>query len=188
MWQESFEVYVEDKHDLDLKAFFETHSPFAYQDLTARMIETVRKAYWDADEATLTRLLDEYVDSVNTHGVGCSTHTCGNPRLLEYVLERAAETGVPAVELEAFQATVEQAIGIDIESAADAAEAFVRRNEAVSETDLEGFRMTESVDRPETPTDVADGAGPTPWDGLWAGLPVLGALVAWSAWRRRRGV
>ena len=36
MWQESFEVYVEDKHDLDMKAFFDASSPFAFQDITAR--------------------------------------------------------------------------------------------------------------------------------------------------------
>ena len=48
-WQETFEVYVQDKHKLGMEQFFETKSPFAYQDMTARMIETVRKGYWKAD-------------------------------------------------------------------------------------------------------------------------------------------
>ena len=72
MWQESFEVYVEDKHDLDMAAFFDTNSPFAYQDMTARMVETIRKDYWNADDETTARLLREYVDSVVTYGVGCA--------------------------------------------------------------------------------------------------------------------
>ena len=81
MWQESFAVYVEDKHDLGMKAFFDGHSPFAYQDMTGRVAETIRKGYWAADAATEATLLRQYVDSVNTHGVGCSAHTCGNPRV-----------------------------------------------------------------------------------------------------------
>src|SRR5690606_30742556 len=51
MWQEAFEVYVQDKHDLDMREFFETESPYAFQDVAARMLETIRKDYWDADAA-----------------------------------------------------------------------------------------------------------------------------------------
>ena len=80
-WKETFDVYVEDKHNLGMKEFFEQKSPFAYQDITARMLETVRKGYWKADAATQKTLLEEYVASVNRHGVGCAEHTCGNPRL-----------------------------------------------------------------------------------------------------------
>ena len=68
--------------------FFDKSSPFAYQDMTARMLETVRKGYWKADAATEKKLLEEYVASVNQHGVGCAEHTCGNPRLQQYVMER----------------------------------------------------------------------------------------------------
>ena len=49
MWQETFDVYVEDKHELGMKQFFDEKSPFAFQDIAARMIETVRKDYWQAD-------------------------------------------------------------------------------------------------------------------------------------------
>ena len=190
MWQESFEVYVEDKHDLDLKAFFDESSPFAYQDLTARMVETIRKGYWDADDETTARLLTEYVESVATHGVGCAGHTCGNPRLLQYVLDQGAVMNIPS--LETFQTAMEEAIGTDIATAAAAAEAFVRRNEARAEMtltrNLEGFRMDQTIDNaiplsePRPAGQTTDGA----WDALWVGAPLLGFLVVWRI-RRRRG-
>ena len=190
MWQESFAVYVEDKHDLDLKAFFDTQSPFAYQDLTARMVETIRKGYWEADDATRTRLLTEYVENVNTHGVGCAAHTCGNPRLLSYVIEQGRLANIPLPALETFQQAMEEAIGMDIATAAAAAETFVRRNEArpPSLTDnLEGFRMEHSLEEsepvPRRPTLPADEGA---WEGLWVGVPVLGFLIAWRI-RRRHG-
>ena len=92
-WQETFDVYVQDKHKLGMAQFFEKKSPFAYQDMTARMIETVRKGYWKADEATHKKLLEEYVESVNRHGVGCAENTCGNPRLQKYVLDEGRKVG-----------------------------------------------------------------------------------------------
>jgi cobaltochelatase CobN len=49
MWKEAFDVYVQDKHDMGMAEFFEKSSPFAYQDITARMLETVRKGYWKAE-------------------------------------------------------------------------------------------------------------------------------------------
>ena len=70
---------------LGMKQFFETKSPFAYQDITARMLETVRKGYWNADQATKAKLLNEYIESINKHGVNCTDVSCGNARLLESV-------------------------------------------------------------------------------------------------------
>ena len=190
MWQESFEVYVEDKHDLDMKAFFDANSPFAYQDITARMVETIRKGYWEADEATTRRLLSEYVESVATHGVGCAGHTCGNPRLLQYVLDEGAVMNIPGPSLDTFRTAMEEAIGTDIARAAAAAEDFVRRNEARPATmtrNLEGFRMEATLDdavpvpAPRSAGEASDGA----WDALWVGVPLLGFLVAWRIRRRR---
>ena len=190
MWQESFAVYVEDRHDLDLKAFFDEHSPHAYQDITGRMVETIRKGYWAADDATTERLLREHVESVAAHGVGCSEHTCGNPRLLRYVLEQGAAMNIPGPALEAYRAALEEAIGADIETAAAEAEEFVRWNEsrpALTTMNIEGFRMEESADDAEPlPAPPASGADDGVWTPLWVGAPLVGLLAVWR-WRRRRG-
>lgn len=189
MWNESFAVYVEDRHDLDLKAFFDEHSPHAYQDITGRMVETIRKGYWAADDATTERLLREHVESVATHGVGCSEHTCGNPRLLRYVLEQGAVMNLPGPALEAYRAAVEAAIGADVETAAAEAEEFVRWNEsrpALTTMNIEGFRMEASADAVEPlPVPPASGADGGLWTPLRVGVPVLGLLAIWR-WRRHR--
>ena len=197
MWQESFEVYVEDKHALDMKEFFEESSPFAYQDLTARMLETIRKSYWDADEATMKRLLEDYVESVNRYGVGCSEHTCANPRLLQYVLEEGSDAGLPLPDLMGLRRAFEAAMAVNIPGAATAAADFSRRNEERSREEsrriaenlqfpepfLEGFRMTEMREEPAPFPRAAASGGK--WDGLWVALPVLGVLILWRA--RRNG-
>ena len=190
MWSESFAVYVEDRHALGLKAFFDEHSPHAYQDITGRMVETIRKDYWAADDATTERLLREHVQSVAAHGVGCSSHTCGNPRFLRYVLERGAAMNVPGPVLEAYRAAMEQAIGADIETAAAVAEEFARRNDArlarPANTGIEGYLMTETT-RDSAPSPDVASTNPLAdgWDSLWVGLPAVGLLLAWRHLRRR---
>ena len=199
MWNESFEVYVEDKHDLGMEAWFEESSPYAFQDITARMVETIRKDYWDADEETERRLLEEFIDSVNEHGASGAQVTTGNPRLLEYVIEQALLMDIPVPAIENFREIMERAIGMDIRTAADEIREFIELNEPPQITmadpeptpsdiapPLEGFRMIQTEESSSAPQPTISDLGGGDWDGLWVGLPVLGFLVAWRV--RRRGV
>jgi len=186
MWQETFDVYVEDKHRLGLKQFFDTASPFAYQDMTARMVETIRKGYWSASAGTEAKLIEEYVRSVDEHGVGCSEHTCGNPRLLEYVLQRGRELNVPAATLEKFRQAMEASIRQSIPIAARAAEEFVKRNEAAKPGELRGYLMEQQQKASQAVTQGRAVLRDTSWDFLWVALPLLGFLFMWRArWRSR---
>ena len=198
MWQETFGVYVEDRHDLGMAQFFEESSPFAYQDMTARMVETIRKGYWNADAATETRLIEELAASVEAHGVSCSDLTCGNPLLAEYVLERGSALGVPAPSLEAFADAVEAATRTEIYASAAEAQAFTAENETtlaerLAETPapsrdagrVEGFALEEQQRVvQEQVRSLASSSGGV-FEALWGGLPVLAVLLAWR-WRRRR--
>lgn len=210
MWKEVFDVYVQDKYQMGMKEFFDSQSPFAYQNITARMLETIRKEYWKADEATEATLLREYIDSINRHGVSCAEHTCGNPRLLKYVLERARSAGIPAPALEQARAALEKAIGQRIETAAQQLAVFAARNDAkeraaagsgqasspVTENTaasapnprasaaslIEGYLMTEENRSEPTAAASAADTQESPWQVLWLALPVFGILFAWR-WR-----
>jgi cobaltochelatase CobN len=206
MWQETFAVYVQDKHGLGMKEFFDTNSPFSYQDITARMIETVRKEYWDADAATLHELVTEYVNSVNTHGVGCSENTCANPRLLEYVIEQAIAAEIPLPDLEAFQAAIEEAIGAPIVELAAAAVEFARSNEArlearqvpgpealveptIESAELQGYLMQtlQEVQPADESVPEQRRFRSQTWEAVWIALAILGLLLAWR-WRHARSL
>jgi cobaltochelatase CobN len=129
MWKETFDVYVQDKHNLGLKQFFDSKSPYAYQDMTARMVETVRKGYWKADADTQKKLLEEYVESVNKHGASGAETTTGNARLMKYVMEQGKAAGIPVPALENFSKAMEQATGRSIAAASKDAESFAKRND-----------------------------------------------------------
>ncbi len=142
MWQQTYETYVEDKQNLGMKQFFEAKSPFAYQDITARMIETIRKDYWKADAKTRARLVREYLENVAAHGVNCTDVSCGNARLLRYVMQEAARSGVPAPVIAEARASMEKAMGRSIESAATQLENFAKRNDARENAERAAARKT----------------------------------------------
>jgi cobaltochelatase CobN len=51
-WQAMHDVYVMDKHRLDMQQWFEKHNPTAQAQVLERMLEAIRKGYWDAAEQT----------------------------------------------------------------------------------------------------------------------------------------
>ncbi len=108
-WQQVYEVYVEDKYDQDLKEFFAKNSPWAYQSMTARILETVRKGYWQTSDEVKQTLAKEYVNNVLKHGVACCDHTCNNPALNQMVINIASLPGVMSPELvEQFKVAIEK--------------------------------------------------------------------------------
>jgi cobaltochelatase CobN len=192
MWKETFDTYVEDKYKLGMKQFFNEKSPFAYQDITARMVETIRKDYWKADENTEKKLLEEFLKSVQENGIGCSGNTCGNPRLMQYVTERATALGVPTPLIANMQKAVEQATGQQISQAAKQVEEFVAKNEAPAQVSqqgtgapaLQGYKM--EVERRDsgqqtTPTSATTG---NEWQGLFVSIPLVALLFYWRSRRQ----
>ncbi len=83
-WQAMFETYVADLRDLGINAWFEAHNPTAQAQLLERMIEAVRKGYWDAPEDT-RRLLVERWGELAASGVDV-----GEAPTREYVARMAA--------------------------------------------------------------------------------------------------
>ncbi len=81
MWNEVFEVYVQDKYDMGLEDWFNENNPYALQSATARMLEAIRKGYWDPSDEVKTTLAETYRKSVEEYGVTCCGHTCANPFL-----------------------------------------------------------------------------------------------------------
>jgi cobaltochelatase CobN len=109
-WDEVYEVYVEDKYDQDLPEFMDESNAWAYQSLTGRLIESVRKGYWNPSEAVKQKLSVDYAMSVINRGVACCDHTCNNPQFSQMVMNIISLPGVMSPELVAeFKLAVEKA-------------------------------------------------------------------------------
>jgi len=114
-WEQTYDVYVEDKYGLEMKDFFNRENPWAYQSITARMLESIRKGYWNAGEKIKKRLAAEYALNVIKKGVACCDHTCNNPVLNQMVVNIISLPGVMSPEMvERFNLAIEQAMGKEL--------------------------------------------------------------------------
>jgi cobaltochelatase CobN len=108
-WQQTYEVYVKDKHGLEMEDFFNKASPWAFQSITGRMLETSRKDYWKPDPKVLETLATQYAKSIIQKGIACCDHTCNNPMLNQMVVSIISIPGVLSPKLvEQFKLAVEQ--------------------------------------------------------------------------------
>lgn len=135
-WEQTYQVYVEDKYQLDIKKFMEKQNPWAYQSITARMLEAVRKGYWDADKKVIQRLAAEYVTNVVEKGVACCDHTCNNPLLNQMTVSIVSVPGVLSPEIvEKFRAALEKATGKKLEEHVAERKALIAKTEGTENKD-----------------------------------------------------
>lgn len=115
-WEQTYQVYVKDKYGQDLKEFFNQASPWAYQSITARMLEAIRKGYWQAGEKVKKKLAAEYAMNVVQKGVACCHHTCNNPMLNQMVVSIISLPGIMSPKtVEQFKVAMRKATGMELQ-------------------------------------------------------------------------
>lgn len=96
-WQQMYETYVLDKNGLNVKEMFrEAKNLWAYQSMTARMLEVIRKGYWKADQEVVETLAKEYAGTIKEAMLTCCDHTCNNPLLTEFI--KSVLLSIPGLE------------------------------------------------------------------------------------------
>jgi cobaltochelatase CobN len=68
-WQEFADVYVNDKHKLGLKQWFEQRNPHALAQTIQVMLEAARQGYWQADPANVEQLKQRYRELAQRYDV-----------------------------------------------------------------------------------------------------------------------
>jgi cobaltochelatase CobN len=207
-WRQVFDVYVEDKYGMELKAFFNKQNPWAYQSMTARMLEAVRKDYWQADEKVTRKLAAEYALNVVAKGVACCDHTCNNPLLNKMVVNIISLPGVLSPEVvEKFKLAVEKAAAKSLDDQVverrdllaelneglgkqrkaaqqEARKNSARQDQAIGQDEsktVEGYKMEEINTQDET-TDLSSSG--IQWAASFFVLLLMGLFV-WGLRQRR---
>jgi len=194
-WEQAYEVYIEDKYNLELKEFFNEHNPWARQSISARMLEAIRKKYWEASEKIRKNLAKEYAISVIEKGVTCCHHTCNNPTLHQMVVNIISLPGMLSPELvNQFQAIISKAMGMSLEEAQEKRKVLqeklakvteeIRQEEKVvkdkkpDKEKIEGYEMVK-----EKPEDTKITASGSSWLVMAIVIGLLTLLVI--GWRRK---
>ena len=88
-WQEFVDVYVNDKHNLNMKEFFEKNNPEVLAKIAERFLEAIRKDYFKTDEETVKKLVETYMEMANKYDVFTD-----NEKFKEYVKGKALGYGL----------------------------------------------------------------------------------------------
>ncbi|MCL3781965.1 cobaltochelatase subunit CobN [Prolixibacteraceae bacterium JC049] len=85
LWDKLYDVYVQDKLKLNIHQFFKRENPYALQEMTAVMLETVRKGYWKATPEQIKAMAQLHAQLVQNHEAGCSGFVCDNQKLKSFI-------------------------------------------------------------------------------------------------------
>jgi cobaltochelatase CobN len=123
MWNKIYDVYVKDEYQLGVQDFFEQQNPAALEEMTAVMLETVRKGMWHASEAQVRDIVDLHTELVNKYKPSCSGFVCDNAKLRDFIASKSE-----AATAQQYQANIR-----DIrENSVDAKQGMVLKKEDLS--------------------------------------------------------
>ena len=88
LWDEIYQVYVKDKYNLGTQAFFEQKNPAALQQITAVMLETVRKGMWKATPQQVADIAKLHVDLVKKYKPSGSAFVTDNAKLRNFITSK----------------------------------------------------------------------------------------------------
>ena len=91
MWDEIYDVYVKDKHQLGVQEFFEKKNPAALEEMSAVMMESARKGMWKATQEQLAEVAKLHTDLVEKYKPSCSGFVCNNAKLQQFIASHAPE-------------------------------------------------------------------------------------------------
>lgn len=88
MWNEVYNVYVQDKFNIGVRNYFEQQNPAALEEMTAVMMETARKGMWDASEEQLAEIAKLHTELIDKHKPSCSGFVCNNAKLRDFIASK----------------------------------------------------------------------------------------------------
>lgn len=98
VWEKIVDIYVHDSKNLNIREWFEAENPYAFQEMTEILLETIRKGYWDASEEMRRELARLYAQSIARHGESGGLRGGGNEKLEKFVEEQLKAPGTRELE------------------------------------------------------------------------------------------
>ncbi len=84
IYDDLYEIYVEDVNGLGIEGYFERVNPAALQEMTATMLESARKGFWQADSRKVEATARLHARITERHGAPCTEFVCANAKLQEF--------------------------------------------------------------------------------------------------------
>jgi cobaltochelatase CobN len=157
-WDEYFDIYVDDKLNIELDEWFEKTNPASLASMMERMLEAERKDYWQADPKRLQQLIEQYIQLVNQYDL-----IILNDAVRENVNELAKGFGLDVVlEQPTMKDMAKQAIDQRLQN-----EQEIKAQQQSSSEQIEGQKLEKQSQQQET----------EPNDFIWQALLIMVLIV-----------
>lgn len=110
-YDELYGLYVEDKEHLGISEYFDRVNPAALQEMTATMLESARKGYWNPTSEQRMKTAKLHAQLTNRHGAPCTEFVCGNKKLQNYIC-----TSLDGESASEYNKKIMEAIGDNFDS------------------------------------------------------------------------
>lgn len=145
MWNQIYDVYVKDSHQLGVQNFFKQQNPAALQEITAVMLETARKGMWKASAQQLTDIATLHTDLVKEFGASGGGFSGSNAKLQDYIAQKVNPQAAADYKRELKQMThADKGVDIDKNGMVLKKEAFTNGAESEENT-LNGIVIVSAV-------------------------------------------
>ncbi|HEY8064693.1 MAG TPA: cobaltochelatase subunit CobN [Methylosinus sp.] len=108
-WAEVKAVFVDDKFDLGMDAFFDKSNPFAQQMLLTNLLGAAQRGHWRATRQELAQVAKRLAESVSVHGPSCDANQCRNSGMTAFVETALAELPDAAPLSASYQTAINEA-------------------------------------------------------------------------------
>lgn len=85
LWDDVYSVYIEDSLNTGVNMHIRKTNPAALQEITAVMLESIRKGLWSADEKKIRNLSSLHADLLKEYKPSCSEFVCDNHQLQNFI-------------------------------------------------------------------------------------------------------
>ena len=92
LYGQLYDLYIADSEQLGIHEFFEQKNPAALQAITAVMLESARKGYWQPAPQQLQNTLKLHTDITRENGAACTDFVCNNPKLQQFIAGNLPES------------------------------------------------------------------------------------------------
>lgn len=114
VWDTVEKIYVEDSLKLGVREWFDEKNPFAFQSITAILLESARKGYWNPSKEVLERVANAYAQSVARHGHAGDSRTTDNTAFQIFLQKQLNAPGnLVGIQLsKSYQQSIDKSSGI----------------------------------------------------------------------------
>ncbi|MBL4674189.1 MAG: cobaltochelatase subunit CobN [Arenicella sp.] len=99
VWDEVKSVYIDDRYDINLDTFLEeNHNVHVKSNMLAVMLVAAQKEFWQADQATLQQISQQFTDLIVENGLPGSGHTSPNSPVFDFIQPYVSEESYAQVQ------------------------------------------------------------------------------------------